>query len=190
MKVTSLAKAMLFVTIAVATSIVTSSVLARGGAKKQAASAAKVSNPSDMVVFIRPQRQPPQPTRPSAGFASMKYLKVEPLGDGFHVTGQASIRDLRPSASYVWSIRVREPVSKTFVAENRYDAQAFRPPLDTHELSPTFDDTFRPSLPPGTYKLELVLYEVPRGGVGLLSDPAMREHQLMAKNTVEVTIGN
>ncbi|MFI5456544.1 MAG: hypothetical protein ACHRXM_13940 [Isosphaerales bacterium] len=179
-------KVLLLVAIAVTTFIVTSEVLAQK--KKRNAS-------SPTVVFdqvrttVGPNQRGAVPSSPSMGITSVNSLKVELLAEGIHVSGQARVRDLRPNVAFVWSIRVRDPVSGKVVAENRYDTQIFQPRQDTHELTPTFDDTIRATLPPGIYKIELVLYEVPPGGVGLLNDPDMREHQLMAKNTVKVAIG-
>ena len=93
-------------------------------------------------------------------------MKVKRIADGFHVSGQANIREVRPNAAFVWSIRVRDPVNRVFVAEQRYDTQVFQVPAETHELSPTFQDTIDPPLQPGKYKIELVLYEVPPDGIG------------------------
>lgn len=183
-------KLLLLVALAVTTSLVTSTVLAWGGhAKKRVASSTAFSDPSMVPTMVGPVQQTSIPAQASNGLASVTWLRVEPFADGFHVSGQANLRDARPDAAYVWSIRIRDPVKRVVVAENRYETQIFQLPRDTHELSPTFDDTFMPSLPPGTYKLELVLYEIPPGGVGLLRNPVVRERHLMAKNTVQVTIG-
>jgi hypothetical protein len=61
----------------------------------------------------------------------------------------------------------------------------FQLPQDTLELEPTFDDIINVSLAPGTYNVELVVYEVPPGGINRLND-----NHLLAKNTVVVTVGN
>jgi hypothetical protein len=165
-------KVLLLVAVSVTTSMVTSKVMAQRK-KRKVPSSAVVSG-----AFF-----------PSNGITSIDSVNVALSPEGLHVKGKATIRDFRPNVAFVWSIRVRDPALRRIVAERRYDTQVFQPRQDTHELSPTFEDTINPRLPAGIYKIELVLYEVPPGGVALLDDPDMGEHQLMAKNTMKVTIG-
>lgn len=182
-------KVLVLVALAGASAFVTTTALARGRAKKRLVSSPAPSNPSHVQTTVGMNRQVLPLSHPADGFVSILWVNVEPTTKGLRVSGQARIHDVRPNAAFVWSIRVRDPAQKGFVTENRYDTQIFQPSRNTHDLNPTFDDTINPSLPPGTYKVELVLYEVPPDGVGRLSDPTVREHQLMAKNTVKVTIG-
>lgn len=180
-------KVLLLVALGVTSSLVTSRVIAQGRAKKRASSA-NVPNPSQAPSTVGPTPAV-VPSYRSTGFASIEALNVVPVAGGIRVSGQANLQDVRPNVAYVWSVRVRHPVTKALLAENRYDGQIFQIPKDTHKLRPTFDDAVTLSLPPGAYKAELALYEVPPGGVGLLDDPDVKEHQLMAKHSASVTIG-
>jgi hypothetical protein len=180
----------LFLLAAVTTATVTATVLAQDkGAKKRIVHSRVDPDSSKVPTKVGPYQPVSAPPSPSSGVTSVGWVQVEPFAQGLHVMGQAYIRDKRPKAAYVWSVRVRDHVKKVFVAEKRYDTLIFQVPQDTGELSPTFEDALTLSLPPGTYKVELVLYEVPPGGVSRLSDPVLKEHQLMAKNTVRVVVG-
>jgi hypothetical protein len=159
------------------------------GAKKRIVQSRVAHDSTKVPTRVGPHQPVSAPPFPSSGVTSVGWVQVEPFSEGLHVMGQAYIRDKRPKAAYVWSVRVRDPLKKVFVAEQRYDTLILQVPQDTGELSPTFEDAITLSLPPGTYKVELVLYEVPPGGVSRLSDPSLAEHQLMAKNTVRVAIG-
>lgn len=170
-------------------------LLAQGHPKSRPIHSANVvsspSQPSRVATAVRARLDEDAlpAANPSNGMASIPQLKVDLLGDRVHVWGQASIREFRQNVSYVWSIRVRNPVMRVFVAEQRYDTQVFQVPQDTHELDPTFEDTIPLALPNGIYNVELVFYEVPSGGVGRLDDSGVKGHQLMAKNAIQISIG-
>jgi hypothetical protein len=176
--------------VAMTTAIVTATVLAQDKAAKKRIDYSRVDPDSSKVpTRVGSDRSGSAPAFAASGVTKVGWVHVERFADGLHVMGQASIRDKRPKAAYVWAVRVRDPVTRVFVAEKRYDQQVFQVPQDTEEFTPTFEDAITLSLPPGTYKVELVLYEVPPGGVSRLSDPGLKEHQLMAKNTVRVVVG-
>ncbi len=176
---------LLFATIVLSTSIVNSNACAQKSSTDVSSDTVIAEELRTMVGPNQPAAVPPL----STGITSVDWLKVELEPEGIHVSGQARIRDLRPNVFFDWAIRVRDPASRKILAEQRYDNQIFQPPQATHELSPSFDGTINPTLPPGIYKIELALYEVPPGGVALLNDPGMSEHQLMAKRTVKVSVG-
>jgi hypothetical protein len=173
---------------AFASSIVTTTVLAQGKRSKKKKNAQFTVRATQSNVVTRAgSGKPSVPVFPATGRTMVESVTVTRVSNGFHVIGQASVRDARPTANFMWAVRVRNPKTKSIVAETRYDTQLFQALQDGTELRPTFEDVVTPDLQPGTYKVELVLYEVPPGGVDKLT-PAVMEHQLMAKNTATVTI--
>ncbi len=179
-------KVLSLVALGVATTFATSSLLAQVRPKSRKKPTATAT--LQVKIADAPNDQFSRVAALTHGTVSVDLLNVTPGPNGLVVTGQASVRELRPNVAYVWALRVRDAAAKTVLAESRYDTQVFQVPRDTQTLLPTFDDTLRLPLPAGKYKVELALYEVPPGGIELLDNPNVKTHQLMAKKTAAVTI--
>jgi hypothetical protein len=180
-------KVLLLVALGVTTFCVTSSLVA-GRGKKSTAAPPKVAERGKLKAMNGPKPAAASPIHPAKNVTSIDGMDVVLRADGLHVLGQATVHDERPGVAFVWAVRVRDPEKKVYLADPRYDTQVFQTPRDTYELHPTFFDTLNAALPPGTYKVELVLYEVPPGGVDFLNDRAFREQQLMAKHSVTLRV--
>ena len=187
-KLPVLAKLCVLAALAVATNVATNAVLARSGPKKSTVvpqSASKSRTNRARVAEVGSPKLPPVKPR---GLTAIDDLRVEATPAGIHIVGQGTVRDFRPTGAFVWSVRVRDAVSREVLAEQRYDSQVFHVPADAGDTHPTFEDVLKPDVHPGNYKLELALYDVPRRGIGLLNDPDLAKQMLMAKKTVDITV--
>lgn len=177
-------KVLMLVALGIATSTVTSTVVARLKTKKsqgtQAAAAPKAQ--------VEPAAKKPAVLPATSGGVSIKSMTVGRFGDnGFRIRGQAHVKvPSHPDMRFVWTVRILDPATQSVIADRRYEEQIFQTPRDTHELSPTFDDAIVPDLPKGQYKLQLMLHEVPSGGAALLDNPDLNNAHLLAKKTVQV----
>jgi hypothetical protein len=120
--------------------------------------------------------------------SQMNQVKVQAAGDQVVIAAAAGIIDRRPDTAYVWWVRILDPKGKAVRFAKRYDSQAIWPRRG-RELHPTFTDILRPSLPPGNYRVEVALYQIPpKTGLAGLDDPKVARSLVMMSGGEMITL--
>lgn len=200
MRIGTIAKVSAVALLMVAVTAITTAVMARVNRSTEG----RLESPSPLVAdpagqhdgattnhFIEPGQVPTIAGGPliQEGVTAITSLRVDFEGDSFYrVSGNATVSCPVPGAEFVWSVRVRDPVQRKFVAEKTYDDRIFQIPGDQARSDRAFEDVLPIDLPAGRYNVELVIYRVPDAGVESLTNPEIRRSQLMAKNSYRITI--
>lgn len=184
MRLRTSVKLMALVLLGVFTSLVTSSILAQVQKPKkrpapqnrlrQSSALPARSAPRGSVVKrseVRVDRNdlpvpPGMPIRKSDSSFALAHFRVpdmEVTTEGRLVTiaARAYIMDKRQNSEYMWGLRVHKGRRLgNVVSERPYSHQKFRK-LAELEATPTFTEQIQ--LPPGTYQLQVILYDLPVG---------------------------
>lgn len=211
-------KILSLVLLGISSSLITSSVMARGDKKKQK-STTTVSKgitadrpastvfqfPDEESNAVRPvfkgnkirafapsvNAMVPGILRASGKTTAIWELRVDTEGRGlYRITGLANVNYARQDAEFAWALRVRNMTSRDIVSEKLYDDQVFNMVEPRDSTTCTFEDLLSIDLDSGTYVVELILFRVPDIGVeGLVNTNLQRSHEL-AKNSYKLVIAN
>lgn len=125
------------------------------------------------------------PVKSNGGFQFGEMTVTTDLGR-VTVNANVTIEEWRKGTSYMWSILIKDNETKKLVSCTNYNDQTFSViPGVVHK--PTFKDVF--NLPPGTYNVELRLYEATPGvDLSVLRHSAVFNPQVLLANNKDVEI--
>jgi hypothetical protein len=145
------------VTLVVVTYVATRSIAGQGRQSEKVHQPQPARIEAKQVLNARREQiaQAPDPRIISSG--AMRSYKVILDGNVLRIQAHASLRDSRPNMRYVWLVRVLQDGKE--LSSRLYDNQILSL-ANQDAVTPTFEDAFDFTVPPGKYVIETSLYVV------------------------------
>jgi hypothetical protein len=140
-------------TLAVCTSVVTSSLVGQTGSGQERKSRMTIQRGRGAAL---------KNGKPAPAVAEfhLRSMDVSSAGNSLVVKSGVDIFETRTNVAYLWKLKIVAGDAKKVVLERRFDDQMFKF-QDGVNAHPTFAETVQ--LPAGDYRVEVTLYEIPDG---------------------------